>query len=298
VAKGKPETIEEIESKRAAAKAEIEAKCAAAQVVAQEEELRLRLHAEKYKKIFEAENAKRKLIELKQLEEYVYRNSRESGNWSAKFQLRKPATETATETERTTFQHIPKNVNARAVKHVKEWLANFPEVHYDETLGELRQAFMTAFMPYLLRDFPYLKDTLNYYAERVFNMPNTTPEEQYCVLQKWVVAEEANYRKANFECRIGRDWTAAKNITFENCLWAMCDKSNTFEMDTINDATGLPYIGFIKIHGNVKDDKSRIVWQTNLNTYTDIPHLEKAPSKQKMAKEERLRLERDLDELF
>ena len=70
----------------------------------------------------------------------------------------------------------------------------------------------------------------------------------------------------------------------------MCDKSKTFEMDTVKATTASASEitwGFIQIQGNFKDDRSRIVWQTDLNTYTKVPHLEKKPCKQKIEKEAR-----------
>ena len=288
VAKGKPETLAQIEAKRAA---EAEAKRLVEKIENErrkEEELRASLQAQQREKEFAVENTKRKLVEAqrkiaedKRKAEYLFWNSREGGCWTQVFPTREDI---------ELYREVPKNVNARALDHVNRWLANFPEVQACKTIGELRQAFMTAFMPYLLRDFLGLKDILQYYVDSKFNMPYNTPEEQYCVLQKWVAQEEDDYRRANFDCRIGRHWTMAKNVTFENCLWAMCDKSKTFEMDTVKATTASASEitwGFIQIQGNFKDDRSRIVWQTDLNTYTKVPHLEKKPCKQKIEKEAR-----------
>lgn len=291
VAKGKPETLAQIEAKRAA---EAEAKRLVEKIEREkreEEQLRAALKAQQREKEFAVENAKRKLkeeqhkiAEDKRNAESLYWNSREGGCWSQVFPTREDI---------EIYREVPKNVNARALDHVNRWLANFPEVQACKTIGELRQAFMTAFMPYLLRDFLGLKDILQYYVDSKFNMPYNTPEEQYCVLQKWVAQEENDYRRANFECKIGRHWTMAKNVTFENCLWAMCDKSKTFEMDTVKATDEEIKWGFIQIQGNFKDDRSRIVWQTDLNTYTKVPHLEKKPCKQKIEKEARRNEELD-----
>ena len=152
--------------------------------------------------------------------------------------------------------------------------------------------FIDAYMGYVNR----------HYCEQTTPLLTSTRAEQYADLQAWVLAEELAYKmhleemnRKGYGLRLSppwldRKWTFAKNVNFDNCLFAMSNLSKTFEMETLDETTGKPNTGFVKITGHYKSEMAKLTWLTNLDTYEGLPHKKKAYCKQKIAREE----ERDM----
>jgi hypothetical protein len=168
---------------------------------------------------------------------------------------------------------VPHNVNKRAMEYVERYLVNFPELTTTcKTVGELKSEFCVAYMRYALN---------NKYKDNGIQLISKIEEQQYARLQKWVMDEEASYKARQNQPRPYEPWrnplwVFGKNVTFENCLWAMNVDSKTFE--TL-DSSGKTNTGFISVEGNPSNDDSKITWLTDLSTYQGIQHNEKVTAR-------------------
>ena len=169
---------------------------------------------------------------------------------------------------------VPHNVNKRAMEYVERYLVNFPELATTcKTVGELKSEFCVAYMRYALNN--------RYKNNGIQLISETEEQQQYSRLQKWVMDEEASYKARQnqplpYEPWRNPLWVFGKNVTFENCLWAMNVDSKTFE--TL-DSSGKTNTGFIRVEGNPSNDDSKITWLTDLSTYQGIEHNEKVTSR-------------------
>ena len=116
-----------------------------------------------------------------------------------------------------------------------------------KTIQDLRHAFYRHFMPWIFANFQSDGHEAEafVYGNRSCDL---SFEEAYLRLQEWVMSQKGQdnpYKKY-------RIYNPAKNITFENVLYAMSTKSGTFEG------------GLLKIHGFYKNDASPIEWQVEM----------------------------------
>jgi hypothetical protein len=295
VASGKKQTQSEIEAQRAKVREQEAERKRQLLEKKKEQELRQRLIKEKREDEFAQQNAGRLAQIAKQEEEMAERFKRENGYWPVSVKPRY-----VTDEARTTYTgwachrllDVPRNVNERAMKFIEHLLVNFPEVTTTcPTVGDFKQVFMDAYIGYVIRNF----------GKAVIENTATTRAVQYEELQKMVVQEEAEYNAASDLLRRNRCgiipsppwfnkvWVFAKNVNFESCLWAMNALSKTFEMETLDETTGKPNTGFVKIASNTLPMASKLTWLTNLETYEGFPHQTKPVCKQKREQQERER---------
>jgi hypothetical protein len=295
VASGKKQTQFEIEAEQAKVREQEADKKLQLLEKKDEEELRARLRKEKREHEFTAQNASRLAQIAKEEEEMVEHFKRENGYWPIAVKTRYVTNEANSLTTdwagRRTLE-VPRNVNERAMKFIEYMLVNYPEVTTTcPTVGDFQQVFMDAYIGYVTRNF----------GKSVIEDASATRAVQYEELQKWVVQEEAEYNEANDALRRNRGgiiptppwynkvWVFAKNVNFENCLWAMNARSKTFEMATLDEITEKPHTGFVQIASNTLPRASKLTWLTNLETYEGLPHQTKTACKQKREQQERER---------
>lgn len=292
VASGKKQTQAEIEADRAKIREQEAEKKRQLLEKKKEQELREQLIKEKREHEFARKNAIRLALIAKQEAESAEYFKRENGYWPVSVKPRY-----ITDEARTTYTgwachrllDVPRNVNERAMKFIEHLLVNFPEVTSTcNTVGDFKQVFMDAYIGYVIRNF----------GKSAIENTDTTRFVQYEELQKWVVQEEAEFKAASDTLRLNRGgivpsppwfnkaWVFAKNVNFENCLWAMNSLSKTFEMETLDETTGKPNTGFVRIEGNPKNTTTKLTWLTNLETYEGFPHQTKPVCKQKREQQE------------
>jgi hypothetical protein len=167
---------------------------------------------------------------------------------------------------------IPANVNERAVHFIESFLATFPEeAQKCTTIGDLQLLFQNTYVPYVRVQYP---------------RQATDSMTDYSTIQKWVAAEEQQYTADKAKGMLfpppwlNSLWVFAKNVTFENCLWALSYLSKTFLMDQL-DEKGIPYTGYLRILGDPKKADSFIIWLDNLSTYQPYRHERKIKYKQR-----------------
>jgi hypothetical protein len=173
---------------------------------------------------------------------------------------------------------VPKHVNERARDWVERALASWwQEWEKCETVEALRTAFINAFVPYALEHSNYNKgvyefkrwEHLAFKAIGANENKEFTHAERYANLLKWVKDIESDKPYWN------QLWVACKNITFENCLWAMNVEAQTFRaMDKLCSNTEVSITGFLQVEGQV------ITWLADFTKYIPYLHDPKPKSKQ------------------
>jgi hypothetical protein len=171
---------------------------------------------------------------------------------------------------------VPKHVNERARDWTERALASWwQEWEKCETVEALRVAFINAFVPYVLEHSNYYKGVYSFKSwERQSckvngNVEEFTHTERYANLLKWVKAIESDQPYWN------PLWVACKNITFENCLWAMNVEAGTFRaMDKLCLNSEVPITGFLQVEGQV------VTWLADFNKYIPYKHDPKPKNKQ------------------
>ena len=98
--------------------------------------------------------------------------------------------------------------------------------------------------------------------------------ERYANLMKWVKEMEEDKTNPPYWNPL---WVACKNITFENCLWAMNVEAGTFRaMDKLCLNSEVPITGFLQVEGQV------VTWLADFTKYIPYMHDPKPKSKQAM----------------
>jgi hypothetical protein len=180
---------------------------------------------------------------------------------------------------------IPKTVNEKALRFVQHWLTVFgDQLAPLTTLGQLEEAFQQAVVPNLLMVHDRSSDQFLTWEKRTFGS-NTLPNKvRYQHLQQWVATEEKEYqadprRYGSPPWAVWSLWVFAKNITWQNCLFAMSKVSGTF-----------PGNGLLQITGHFSKPTSAIKWLVPLEPYIGTYFIQKPIS---AAKRKRLDEEDD-----
>ena len=173
---------------------------------------------------------------------------------------------------------VPKNVNERARDWAERALASWwQEWEKCETVEALRGAFINAFVPYALEHSNYHKGVYEFQhwekqkakAEGTNQAEGKNQADRYANLLKWVKAIESNQPYGN------PLWVACKNITFENCLWAMNVEAGAFRaLDKLCPDSEVPITGFLQVEGPV------VTWLADFTKYIPYLHDPKPKSKQ------------------
>ena len=183
---------------------------------------------------------------------------------------------------------VPKHVNERARDWTERALASWwPVWEKCETVDTLRTAFINAFVPFALEHGNYNKGVYafnHWERQEGTNQDNCTHAERYANLVKWVKAIEADQPYWN------PLWVACKNITFENCLWAMNVEAGTFRaMDKLCPEAQIT--GFLQVEGQV------VTWLADFTKY--IPYLhDPKPKSQQAIEAKRQRDEEQIDRML
>jgi hypothetical protein len=308
VASGKKQTQAEIEDARTKEQAKKAEQERALFEKRKEEQLRETLILQNRSKEFAMQNAlrfERAAKEEKERQEYF---SRERGYWAKEVNIRyENNMSPVTCFDQYRMLEVPLNVNERSMKFIQHMLVNYPEVTSTcKTVGNFKKVFMEAYIQYVKRHY---EDTNVNYSSAIFAKLNNTPNETFVEqgenLQGWAAYEEGLYKSSQAELKrtgngvvprppwFDKLWVFVKNVSFTSCLWAMNEKSKTFEMET---KTGNNFnTGFVKIIGPPYTDTSLLIWLTDLETYKGFPHKEKPVCKQRREEEERKERERDED---
>ena len=173
---------------------------------------------------------------------------------------------------------VPKHVNERARDWSERALASWwQEWEKCTTVDALRSAFINAFVPYALEHSTYYKGV---YAFKQWEkqmckaVDECSHEERYANLMKWVKEMEEDKTNPPYWNPL---WVACKNITFENCLWAMNVEAGTFRaMDKLCPNMEVPITGFLQVEGQV------VTWLADFTKYIPYKHEPKPKSKQVM----------------
>jgi len=300
VASGKKQTQAEIEAERAKEREKQEQIKRAKFEKIEEESLRQKLVLQKREKEFEAQNAVRMAQKAKQEKEYAEFFTREKGHWAKEVETRYeeiPSEFIGWKNYRKL--EVPRNVNERSLKYIQWMLVNYPEVTSTcKTVGEFKEVFMSAYMAYVKKHYRESKvDEASAFFANFNGTPNETFVQQGENLQGWAAYEEGVFKSQQAELKrkgyginpsppwLDQFWIFIKNVSFQSCLWAMNEKSKTFEMET---KTGDAFnTGFVRITGAPYADTSTLMWLTDLTTYRALPHAAKPECRQKREAEER-----------
>jgi hypothetical protein len=176
---------------------------------------------------------------------------------------------------------VPKHVNERARDWVERALASWwPEWEKCETVEALRSAFINAFVPFALEHSSYYKGVFafkSWESGMGLEKKECSNKERYANLLKWVKAMEDDKTNPPYWNPL---WVACKNITFENCLWAMNVEAGTFRaLDKLCPNSEVPITGFLQVEGQV------VTWLCDFTKY--IPYLHEPKPKSKQAMEAR-----------
>jgi hypothetical protein len=189
-------------------------------------------------------------------------------------------------------RQIPKTVNEKALRWMQHWLTVFgDQLAPLTTIGQLEEAFQNAVLPNLLMEHQRSSDGFLTWEKRTFGSNDLAPVEnlankvRYQHLLQWVANEEQEYKAdprssppwANWSL-----WVFAKNITWQNCLFAMSKVSGTF-----------PLNGLIQITGHFSKPTSAIKWLVPLEPYLATYFVQKPMSFGK-----RKRLEEEDDDMY
>lgn len=172
---------------------------------------------------------------------------------------------------------VPKHVNERARDWAERALASWwQEWEKCTTVEALRTAFINAFVPYVLEHSSYYKALYVFkeWEKQGCKVEECTHAERYANLSRWVKAMEEDKTNPPYWNPL---WVACKNITFENCLWAMNVEAGTFRaMDKLCPNIEVPITGFLQVEGQV------VTWLADFTKYIPYKHEPKPKSKQAM----------------
>lgn len=181
---------------------------------------------------------------------------------------------------------VPITVNERARDWAERALASWwPVWEKCETVEALRTAFINAFVPFALEHGNYKRVCdFEHWEKKECKAEGNTHAERYANMLKWVKAIEADQPYWN------PLWVACKNITFENCLWAMNVEARTFRaMDKLCPEAQIT--GFLQVEGQV------ITWLADFTKY--IPYLhDPKPKSQKAIEAKQRRDEEQFDRMM
>ena len=278
-----------------AVQAEEKAKKEAAELARLEKEKKLRedwqelqLRATLIKEGKEAEFNKMNAIRIAEEEArqkmMAEKYSRENGYWYKSL--------TYSEEDYTRFD-VPKKVNEKSLEFVQLWLTNYPELVKITTLGDLQAAFCAAFIPWISQNHRRSVDAFETWEKNEYPL-NNVHAQRYAHLQAWVIHEEQEYNTVaakNYSFGISRSapwvlypmWIDAKQITWENCLFAMSKISGTFPN------------GLLEITGHYTKPTSQIKWVVSLEPYI-VTRFKRKPDSAMKKKREQEREEQDRDD--
>jgi hypothetical protein len=260
VAKGKPQLTVDVEEKERVAKAaKVERERLAWEAAAP-----MRMRQDASVRALRKQEEDQALARQKYKEEHDRKFSKEGGWLMGQW----PTSHEVPYTLRLT---VPKHVNERARDWTERALASWwPVWEKCETVDTLRTAFINAFVPFALEHGNYNKgvyDFNHWERQEGTNQDNSTHAERYANLVKWVKAKESDKPYGN------PLWVACKNITFENCLWAMNVEAGTFRaLDKLCPEAQIT--GFLQVEGQV------ITWLADFEKYIPYTHDPKVKSKQ------------------
>jgi hypothetical protein len=182
---------------------------------------------------------------------------------------------------------VPKHVNERARDWAERALASWwPEWEKCTTVEALRTAFIQAFVPYALEHGNYRRSEDFQHWEKNKAIAKSTNEERYANMLRWVKEVESDQPYWH------PFWVAVKNITFENCLWAMNVEANTFRaLDKLSPDLKLEITGFLQVEGPA------VTWLADFTKYIPYKHDPKPKSKQAI-EAKRQRDEEDMDRML
>jgi hypothetical protein len=253
----------------------------------QEQQLRDKLIKEGKAAEFNKMNAIRIAEEQARQKMMDEKYSRENGYWSKSL--------TYSEEDYTSF-NVPKKVNEKSLEFVQLWLTNYPELAKITTLGDLQAAFYTAFIPWISQKHPRSVDAFETWEKNEYPLlyGENVSAQRYAHLQAWVIHEEKEYNTAaakNYSFGISRSapwamysiWIDAKQITWENCLFAMSKISGTFPN------------GLLEITGHYSKPTSQIKWVVSLEPYI-VTRFKRKPDSEMKKKREQQREEQDRDD--
>jgi hypothetical protein len=243
VAKGKPQTIAHVEAEQAA--------------------IAEKVRSEKKERTIRSVKQAQDLAWQKQREEHDRKFSKEGGWLMGQW----PTSNKVPYEPRLT---VPKHVNERARDWVERALADWwPVWEKCETVEALRSAFIQAFVPYAL-EHGNCRRAEDYEDWEQTNCKSKSDHaERYVNMLKWVKEMEPEKPYWN------PVWVACKNITFENCLWAMNVEARTFRaQDKLCPDTEVPITGFLQVEGQV------VTWLADFTKYIPYKHDPKPKSKE------------------
>ena len=251
----------------------------------QEEQLRTKLiregRAAEFNRVKAEEAARQKALD----EKY----SRENGYWGQSL---------AYPEEGYTHFDVPRRVNEKSLEFVQLWLTHYPELAKITTLGALQTAFYTAFIPWLSHKHWRSVEAFESWEkiEHPLLYTSSVPTQRYAHLQAWVLHEEQEYNAAAAKNSYGvarlapwarySIWIDAKQITWENCVFAMSKISGTF-------ANGL-----LEITGHYSKPTAQIKWVVSLEPYIATRFNRKPDSATKQKREQAREDREDSDEYY
>ena len=301
VASGKKQTQVEIEADRAKEREKQSPQERARLEKYEEEQLRKNLAKQKKEAEFIEKNAERLAQKEKQEKEHAEYYSREKGHWAKEVETRyEKIICPKTKFEKYRMLDVPRNVNERSLKYIQWMLVNYPEVTATcKTVGDFKKVFMEAYIAYAKKYYgeEKVEKASAFFAKFNGNSPNETFVEKGENLQGWAAYEEGLLKSAEAEFKrkgygfhvvppwVNKLWVFVKNVSFLSCLWAMNERSKTFEMETKTDDAF--NTGFVRIASSTLPDDSTLTWLTDLTTYRGFPHKPKPVCKQKRDEEER-----------
>lgn len=284
VAKGKPQLTVEVEAAKAAVKEKAQREKAERERLAWEAGAPVRMRQDATVSAIRKKEQEEALARQKYKEEHDNKFSKESGWMMGQW----PTMHLVPYETRLT---VPRTVNERARNWVERALASWwQEWEKFETVEALRTAFINAFVPYALEHSNYRRvyDFEHWEKQQSTgtNKVEGTHTERYANLLRWVKDIESDQPYWN------PLWVACKNITFENCLWAMNMESQTFRaLDKLSPNSEVPITGFLKVEGQV------VTWLADFAKY--IPYLHNPKPKSKQAIEaKRQRDEEEFDRMM
>jgi hypothetical protein len=185
---------------------------------------------------------------------------------------------------------VPLSVNERARDWVERALASWwPEWEQCSTVEALRCAFINAFVPYALEHGNYRRADDFEHWEKNMGLAKSTHSERYVNIVRWVKEMESDKTNPPYWNPF---WVACKNITFENCLWAMNVEARTFRaLDKLCLDSEVPITGFLQLEGQI------VTWLADFTKYIPYKHDPK-PKSQKAIEAKRKRDEEDFDRML
>jgi hypothetical protein len=263
VAKGKPQLTADIEAEKAAIKEKARIEKAERARLAWEADAPVRGRQEASVRAKLAKEHEQALMREKYQAEHDQKFSKEGGWLPGQW----PTSHEVPYEPRLT---VPKHVNERARDWAERALASWwPEWEKCATVEALRTAFIQAFVPYALEHGNYRRSEDFQHWEKNKGLAKGTNEERYANMLRWVKEVESDQPYWH------PFWVAVKNITFENCLWAMNVEANTFRaMDKLCPDLKLQITGFLQVEGPA------VTWLADFTKYIPYKHDPKPKSKQ------------------